>query len=178
MNKQVVIILSIVVVLVVVLAVYFLWQKESFDIEEGTISGTKKKLHGNDIEPNTLLPDEYLLNNMFLKSQNSKYFLNLLNGGLHINAADLDTPGQSFFERSARKSNGRDVINEGAYLRMEKSGDLVLYDSGSRRLWSTKTKVPNSVLVLQDDGNLVIYDYKPVWSQFMQTGSANVLQRN
>ena len=48
-------------------------------------------------------------------------------------------------------------------LVMQSDGNLVLYDSNQHELWQTKTWNNASFLVIQDDGNAVIYKQNNIW---------------
>jgi hypothetical protein len=45
-------------------------------------------------------------------------------------------------------------------------GNVVLYDRGGAALWATNTAShPHAELIMQNDGNLVVYDAgRPIWS--------------
>jgi hypothetical protein len=62
---------------------------------------------------------------------------------------------------------GQDIESPDGHhvLRMERSGNLVLSKDGVVR-WSSGTRVPNSILVVDNDGTLVIQapDGTPTWS--------------
>lgn len=51
-----------------------------------------------------------------------------------------------------------DTFRNGDHLVMQEDGDLVLYDAYNRSLFSSNTKGKGDYLILQDDANLVIYD--------------------
>ncbi|KAL2155258.1 hypothetical protein VTH82DRAFT_3934 [Thermothelomyces myriococcoides] len=51
-------------------------------------------------------------------------------------------------------------------VHMQEDGNLVLYDNNHNSLWSTDTyKTGNSstILVVQNDGNVVLYNGTPIW---------------
>jgi hypothetical protein len=105
------------------------------------------------------------------------------------------TPGQSLkskngLYRFAFQTDGNLVVynlqnkalwNSGTYtkpavnLEMQPGGNLVLYDAARNPLWATWTSVPNSYLILQNDGNLVLYspDGKSQWDSETWAGSAS-----
>ena len=53
---------------------------------------------------------------------------------------------------------------------MQDDGNLVVYDADAQRVWASGTRSSGSRLVVQDDGNVVIY--APVWD----TTSSTVLR--
>jgi|GEM_PF-2178466 len=74
-------------------------------------------------------------------------------------------PGQSLWAGGGGLRLDGDDIEFGA--RLTEDGAFILYNSGDR-LWTAKTKnaSPGYELIMQDDGNLVLYDrsYQPIWS--------------
>jgi hypothetical protein len=49
-------------------------------------------------------------------------------------------------------------------LVMQSDGNLVLYDSNNHDLWASGTENHASFLVIQDDGNAVIYQLGNIWA--------------
>ncbi|KAJ4796392.1 Mannose-binding lectin [Rhynchospora pubera] len=81
---------------------------------------------------------------------------------------------------------GGQSLTEGSYtFTMQTDCNLVLYDNG-RAIWASRTyqKGENCYLSMQDDGNLVIYDFtgtEVLWSSNTQRSRGNfvvVLQRD
>jgi hypothetical protein len=65
------------------------------------------------------------------------------------------------------------ISRDGQYrLTMRAEGDLVVYAPGNRVLWSSGTGVANSEVLMQSDGNLVVYtplpDRRAVWASATQ----------
>ena len=54
--------------------------------------------------------------------------------------------------------------DEVSCLVMQSDGNLVLYDSNQHAMWSSGTENHASFLVIQDDGNAVIYQLPPIWA--------------
>jgi hypothetical protein len=56
--------------------------------------------------------------------------------------------------------------DENSTAEMQGDGNFVIYAPGHKSVWSTRThRNPGSVLVVQNDGNLVLYkDRRPLWS--------------
>ncbi len=74
-------------------------------------------------------------------------------------------PGQSLWAGGYGLVLDGDQTGFGA--RLTENGEFILYNA-SGRLWTAKTKnaVPGYELIMQDDGNLVLYDdrFRPVWA--------------
>lgn len=74
-------------------------------------------------------------------------------------------PGQSLWAGSYGLVLDSNQAGSGA--RLTENGEFILYNA-SGRLWTAKTKgaVPGYELIMQDDGNLVLYDdrFRPVWT--------------
>jgi hypothetical protein len=75
--------------------------------------------------------------------------------------------------------DGTDVIwssgtaGVGGYAALQPDGDFVIYDWSDNRLWGTGTSgMGASTLIMQDDGNLVIYrkDHLPIWASYGNFG--------
>lgn len=74
-------------------------------------------------------------------------------------------PGQSLWAGGFGLVLDGDQTGLGA--RLTENGEFILYNT-SGRLWAAKTKgkAPGFELIMQDDGNLVLYDssFEPVWA--------------
>ena len=65
---------------------------------------------------------------------------------------------------------GAGTDNKGSRAEFQNDGNLVIYDSYNKAIWSSNTsRRGGNKLTVQNDGNLVIYgNYSPVWSSGTQ----------
>lgn len=104
---------------------------------------------------NTLAPDEFLTPFTTLGSETGSYALQLQGDGNLVLSANT-VP----IWHAGKDNQG------GCVLLMQGNGDLVLRDDRDNLVWSTDTAgYPGARLVLQDDGNMVLYQgERPIWS--------------
>ena len=101
---------------------------------------------------NSLVPGGKLVPGDSLVSANGKYTFTLnSNGNL-----TLTGPGVNW----SSNTEGDQI----ACLVMQSDGNLVMYDSNQHPMWSSGTDGNASFLVIQDDGNAVIYKLPPIWA--------------
>jgi hypothetical protein len=121
---------------------------------------------------NTLNSGEEMYINKVKFSPDRRFRLNMQSDGLLavyrnpggmdvLEDGDLSLMGIPFevWSSETKGSDAKKVV-------MQLDGQLCLYDFGRTLIWTTYTKDAGSVLRLQDDGNLVIYNLqgKPVWN--------------
>ena len=109
---------------------------------------------------NILDPGERLNRGEGLVSDNGRYRLILQNDGNLVLYKN---------RRTALWSSRTDGLSA-QYCEMQKDGNLVIYNYADKPIWASQTndtKNVNSILILQDDGNLVIYradETTPTWA--------------
>jgi hypothetical protein len=111
------------------------------------------------INTNKLLKVERINPNEFLKSNSTQYILkmqtdcNLVVYDVTIANPDPAAAGQAIW---ASNTEGRVP----GYAQLGDDGNFVIYDVANQNIWNTGTSLPTKrgvSLVLQDDGNLVLY---------------------
>jgi hypothetical protein len=67
--------------------------------------------------------------------------------------------------------------NHAYMLVMQPDGNLVLYNSAKRALWSSRTSSPGAFALFQTDGNFVVYSRAdhPLWSSGTKAGPQSFL---
>jgi hypothetical protein len=104
---------------------------------------------------NTLNPGKTLNKNESLTSTNGKYALKMQADGNLVLYKGTQVLWSS-------KTNHTDAD----HATMQADGNFVVYDAGNTPHWASGTngKNNNPYLILQDDGNLVIYYTAPSWA--------------
>lgn len=112
---------------------------------------------GGNATNNSLGPNEQIVNNEYLESNNAKYRLYLQTDG-NVVLRNWETRAALW----STKTHGQG----GVRLRFQGDGNLVLRSSSGSALWSSSTAGQGGTrLVLNDDGSLVIYaGTRAVWT--------------
>jgi|GEM_PF-2642467 len=111
---------------------------------------------------NTLLPGNRLNVGDHLDSNSNQFFLIYQPDGNLVVYDRTVTPNKPLWSsKTAGDTPG--------YVSMQWDGNLVIYNVANQHVWSTGTFLPSKKgmsLVLQDDGNLVLYGITALFSSF------------
>ena len=103
-----------------------------------------------------------------LLSKNGKYCMEMQSdGNLCVDRLNLDGKGKNKLRGQGRKDllwgiGIRNKAKQGPfYIDMQKDGNLVVYNTFHKCMWSSKSdgRSEEARLVMQNDGNLVMYDF-------------------
>jgi hypothetical protein len=111
--------------------------------------------------PSTLGPGESLFEGDSLLSPNGNYQLILqMDGNLVLYPINNGITGQHLWASGTSNQSGGPQISHA--IMQSADGNFVIYDTSGNAPWCTGSVGENSHLVVQDDGNVVIYH--PIWS--------------
>lgn len=108
----------------------------------------------------TMTPGQHLTNNQALVAFGGAYFLRAQTDGNVVLYAQRSHGLQALWHTGTHG-------NPGAYLVLQRDGNLVVYGTGGRALWASRTQgLAAARLLVQWDGNLVLYraDGKALWA--------------